>query len=311
MGKNYGGAYDIDTESYFGYDDMVVLAIQINDILESKGIPVECERCFVGDSDRELEADCVVHIKNGDKFVQKYVDLDGATFTSFLTVDFRGNSSPSSLISRLAKKFADIIEQDFRDMCELELDVPDDIYMSTGLDDKDPVYGDDYGFGFDSNGDPIDESTVEELARISEEIIEGSELGKILDYIFVNEFNYNNQGGAFGAWFELNMQGELTDKSIDIYKFLRPDWDGSIVGFPGSAATNPGSFKIDVRITLGFDGKVDVKFADVSVYDSTRHFSDYDTNRFFMAFDEYAIIDYIKKIAEPVCYEIASTISNI
>lgn len=59
-------------------------------------------------------------------------------------------------------------------------------------DDLEPITGeDDFGFGFDSNGEAVSESMVEELARIAREILDKSDLCKEIDqYTDLHNFNY-------------------------------------------------------------------------------------------------------------------------
>lgn len=62
----------------------------------------------------------------------------------------------------------------------------DDLEYITGDSDDLP----DMGYGFDSNGDPIDESTVEELERIAQEILDKSEIHNVDEYADLHNFNY-------------------------------------------------------------------------------------------------------------------------
>ena len=198
-------------------------------------------------------------------------------------------------------------------MCELELDVPNDIYMSEDIEDKDPVFGDeveDYGFGFDSNGEPIDESTVDELCRITEEIVD-DQLKNLIVYPFVqrDNFDYYMSGGAWGGTFSFDIDGDVTDKNINIYDF-QLNHNESIIGFNGSAVTNPGRFSLSVRINVT-NNSVSTDIWDVSVYDSDNRYSSWDTEQFFKCFDKEAIESYISEQVEPVRNEVAHTIFNI
>lgn len=64
----------------------------------------------------------------------------------------------------------------------------DDLEYVTGDEDDEPA--EDWGFGFNSNGDPIDESTVEELERIAQEVLDKSEIHNIDEYADLHNFNY-------------------------------------------------------------------------------------------------------------------------
>ena len=66
-----------------------------------------------------------------------------------------------------------------------EVDI-DDLEYVTGEDDE-PA---DMGYGFDSNGEPIDESTVDELERIAQEVLDKSEIHNIDEYADLHNFNY-------------------------------------------------------------------------------------------------------------------------
>ena len=62
------------------------------------------------------------------------------------------------------------------------------------IDDLDYISGDDeqedWGYGFDSNGEPVTESMVEELERIAQEILDKSEIHNIDKYADLHNFNY-------------------------------------------------------------------------------------------------------------------------
>jgi hypothetical protein len=62
------------------------------------------------------------------------------------------------------------------------------------IDDLDYISGDDeqedWGYGFDSNGEPITESMVEELERIAQETLDKSEIHNIDEYADLHNFNY-------------------------------------------------------------------------------------------------------------------------
>lgn len=62
------------------------------------------------------------------------------------------------------------------------------------IDDLDYISGDDeqedWGYGFDSNGEPVTESMVEELERIAQETLDKSEIHNIDKYADLHNFNY-------------------------------------------------------------------------------------------------------------------------
>ena len=65
-----------------------------------------------------------------------------------------------------------------------------DLDYITG-EDAEGYEAEDYGFGFDSNGEPVTESMVEELERIAQEILDKSNLCKEIDqYASIKQFNY-------------------------------------------------------------------------------------------------------------------------
>lgn len=84
-------------------------------------------------------------------------------------------------------------DNDDPDYASRAIELSEDI-GEVDIDDLEPITGEgedtDYGFGFDSNGNPIDESTVEELERIAQEVLDKSEIHNIDEYADLHNFNY-------------------------------------------------------------------------------------------------------------------------
>lgn len=185
-------------------------------------------------------------------------------------------------------------------------------YSVTASDDYSDESSDlDYGFGFDQNGAAIDESTVEELCRVANEILAESELAKICNgncEIPDHTWNYYATGTAFGASTDYTIIVKLNEDSINIYNYSRPDYEGIMLDFKNAY----GTFKLEFEISVHSDEIYRVQaIHNADVYDSHGTFSDYYSERFNMAFDLDGICDWLKTIAQPVVYDIQSTVSNI
>lgn len=179
--------------------------------------------------------------------------------------------------------------------------------------------GDDFGYGYDSNGEPIDESTVDELYRIAErEILPESDLAK-LGRVTIDEdtFDYYMTRTAWGARIKYTMYLE-TDENNDVFDleayalesaFMRPSFDRNSI--LSRVYTVSLQFNIYVE---GYDVegyvKVEVELADGLVY-KNGVFDSYHSERFAEYFDEDALCDRVKEIAEPAVREIHRTLSDL
>lgn len=95
------------------------------------------------------------------------------------------------------------------------------------IDDLDYISGDDeqedLGYGFDSNGDPIDESTVDELCRFANEILEKSNLAKIDKYVTIDEDSFDYYMASPWVTETFTIKFDITTDNLDMMSFVLPD----------------------------------------------------------------------------------------
>lgn len=166
----------------------------------------------------------------------------------------------------------------------------------------------DYGYGFDSNGEAIDESTVDEMYRIAGEILEQSELGQLDPdaTIYEDSFKYFATGLAWGADLAYTIMMEISSDDLDLRKFYTDSDDSTMFIDLNSNSEVKMQFNIHVRR----GNEIQVKLTQVDIYEGWRYTEYYDKN-FYKLFDVEKICDYVKRLAEPVVNEIHSTLSNI
>ena len=179
-------------------------------------------------------------------------------------------------------------------------------------DELEPVMGEgeDIGYGIDSYGETIDESTVNELYRMAErDILPNTELAKIDPYVSIDEDSWDFY---FGGVSNTGMMGvvkfyihfKLTSDNIDLNEFVIPE-----------ARLYP-DFKY-YTASLDFDiytenGKVtDVVLESADIYKSDNSYDTYQSDKFKEAFNVEAIENYIEKLAAPAVEEIYNAVSNL
>ena len=179
-------------------------------------------------------------------------------------------------------------------------------------DELEPVMGEgeDIGYGIDSYGETIDESTVNELYRMAErDILPKTELAKIDPYVSIDEDSWDFY---FGGVSNTGMMGvvkfyihfKLTSDNIDLNEFVIPE-----------ARLYP-DFKY-YTASLDFDiytenGKVtDVVLESADIYKSDNSYDTYQSDKFKEAFNVEAIENYIEKLAAPAAEEIYNAVSNL
>ncbi|MBP5433691.1 hypothetical protein [Ruminococcus sp.] len=170
------------------------------------------------------------------------------------------------------------------------------IEFAVGDDDLDYITGDDedLGYGFNSNGEALDESTVDELCRIANEILDSSELAQYDRYTHVDRDSFEYYGSIpyiqeeFYICFELRGDGKwFLDNGF-------VDFGGELKGWNVSKDY---AFKCDIYIKNG-------EVIDI-IYDETPaapYGADYNYE---------AIARYIKELAAPVAMEIYNGTTNI
>lgn len=165
----------------------------------------------------------------------------------------------------------------------------------------------DFGFGNDSDGNPIDESAVDELCRIANEVLNKSDLATHGDYCDIDRdtFNYFATGTTWGAHLKYIITFDTDSDYIDLDKFIKTDYDSLRPDFRRYYSTNL-SFKINV------DGEtVTTNLSDVSVLDNHGDYKDWDTRRFNKYIDVESLTEYITDLAQNAVKQIHSTVSNI
>lgn len=129
---------------------------------------------------------------------------------------------------------------------------------------EDTFDNEDWGYGFDSNGDAIDESTVDELYRIAErDILPKTELAKIDEYVTIDEDSFEFYMSSPWVQESFTIIFEMTTDDLDMMSYVLPDaeWIYDYNGY-GSRLDNL-KFFIDVK-----NGEVSkVTLADHSVKD--------------------------------------------
>lgn len=169
----------------------------------------------------------------------------------------------------------------------------------------------DFGYGYDSNGGVISESTVDEMYRIAGEVLEQSNLAQLDPYTTIDEdsFEYFSSGTAWGAYLKYEIDFDAFSDKIDINSFV--DWDEVEDQKLLAVDTKSGRYEIVVRFGIFVDGStIDAEVGDVLVKDGNR-FDDYLAKVYMQILDSDRFCEYIKNLAEPVVDEIQSTLSNI
>lgn len=161
-------------------------------------------------------------------------------------------------------------------------------------------------YGYDSNGEQIDESTVDELYRIAEsDILWKSELSAIGDVsIASGSFDYFMTGTAFGASLKYRIVVYTDSDHIDPMDYVKH----GAAGYP-DFNSDPYFAEMTFAIDVNND-EVSAEFVEAWIYDETTH-SDYFTDNFTKWFDTKQMCKMIEKIAKPIVREIRITLSNL
>ena len=175
-------------------------------------------------------------------------------------------------------------------------------------------FEDDYGYGYDQNGELIDESTVDELYRIAEyELLPKSELARIFgaDNISIDEdtFDYTATGTAFGAYITYDIIIHVATGSygnrFNLNKFINPNYDEIRPDFDIT------DIAFDIIVHVDGDkvtATVDLNPRNIRVdLDPSSYFA----KKFDRIIDVPKIEHDVETIAERDVYEIKSVLSNI
>lgn len=177
---------------------------------------------------------------------------------------------------------------------------PDDIKAATSDDELEPIMGDDFaedlGFGFDSNGDPIDESTVEELERIAQEIVYKSEIAKYDEYADVHNFDYYVSSPYVSEKFDLTFTPEFTSDQM---------WSNGFVSNNQSGWDTSATYKLYINVRIKSGEVADISLNDVDMRNS------YAVDSALRNIDDVAIKNWVGKLVAPVAMQIYNATSNI
>lgn len=177
----------------------------------------------------------------------------------------------------------------------------DDLEYVTGEDDE-PA---DMGYGYDSNGDPIDESTVEELYRIAEyEILPKSELAKIDEYVSIDEDSWDFYMSSPHVTEKFYIHFKLTEKDINFNDYTLPD--GKM--FPDF---NYYTAVLDFDIYAENGEITSVILEDKKIYRPDGAFDDYDVKQFDDLYNVEALINYVEHLAADTVKDIYNGTTNL
>lgn len=179
------------------------------------------------------------------------------------------------------------------------------VEMSTYDEELSPIMGDDFtddlGFGFDSNGDPIDESTVEALESIARSILSESEISVIDNYADINNFNYYASMPYVQESFNIVFTARWTGQEMIDRGFMRND--ARMIGLNAE-------YRVPFNVKVKTGEVVDVDIFDIDVYSDGIH-NGYDTNRALKQIDVVALQNFAGSISAPVASEIYHGTVNI
>jgi hypothetical protein len=179
------------------------------------------------------------------------------------------------------------------------------VEMSTYDEDLSPIMGDDItddlGFGFDSNGYPIDESTVEALESIARSILSESEISVIDNYADINNFNYYASMPYVQESFNIVFTARWTGQEMIDKGFMRND--ARMIGINAE-------YRVPFNVKVKTGEVVDVDIFDIDVYSDGIH-NGYDTNRALKQIDVVALKNFAGSISAPVASEIYHSTVNI
>ena len=167
------------------------------------------------------------------------------------------------------------------------------------IDDLDYISGDDeqedWGYGFDSNGDPVTESMVEELERIAQETLDKSEIHNIDEYTDLYNFNYYASIPYIQESFDISFT-----YVADIYELSK---NGMATDEGIYTTVTPYNIHFNVRCENG-----EVKYAectDVDVNDG--YVKDVELTNFNLD----ALVQFATDLVNPVAMDIYNATTNI
>ena len=201
-------------------------------------------------------------------------------------------------------------DEDDSDYASRAVELSEDI-GEVDIDDLEPITGDgddediDYDFGFDSNGEALDESTVEELYRIAEyEILPKSELAKIDEYVSIDEDSWDFYMSSPHVTEKFYIHFKLTEKDIDFNKYALPE----ATAFPDF---NYYTAVLDFDIYTENGEVTSVVLEEVKINRPDGAFDDYDVKRFDKLYNVDAIINYVESLAADTVMDIYNGTTNL
>ena len=197
-------------------------------------------------------------------------------------------------------------EEDDPDYASRAIQLSEDI-GEVDIDDLEPITGDDvdYGYGYDSNGEAIDESTVEELYRIAEyEILPKSELAKIDECVSIDEDSWDFYMSSPHVTEKFYIHFKLTEKDIDFNKYALPE----AAAFPDF---NYYTAVLDFDIYTENGEVTSVVLEEVKINRPDGAFDDYDVKRFDKLYNVDAIINYVEALAADTVKDIYNGTTNL
>lgn len=150
-------------------------------------------------------------------------------------------------------------------------------------------------YGYNANGEEIDESTVEGLYRIAEyEVLPTTELAKLDRNCTIDEdsFDYYASTTNWGSMVSFEIRLTITTDDIDVMKYARPD---ATYLYDYRNGKNVGEIEMFIGVINNEIDAVDVIYSDIDL-------SQYDTD---------AIEAYVKKIAEPAVRKIVNAVTIV
>lgn len=150
-------------------------------------------------------------------------------------------------------------------------------------------------YGYDQNGEEIDESTVEMLYGIAEyKVLPTTELAKIDRYCTIDEdtFDYYATTTNWGSFVSFDINFTITTDDIDMMKYARPD---ATYLYDYRNGKDVGEIEMHIGVVGNEINAVDIIYSNIDL-------SQYDTD---------AIEAYVKELAEPAVHKIVQSVTIV
>ena len=169
----------------------------------------------------------------------------------------------------------------------------------------------DYNFGYDSNGYEIDEATVEELARIADEIFARADVYSGID---VNTFKkgYYLTGTAFGADLHYALCASFCTDTFDMSGFVKPDFNGTLYSYKKD--DDIAYANIDLELFVDNENIIVTSIdVDCFVNDGSGRFDykEFEVKHFFEKFDKEKIKAKVIECLTPAVREVHAVVSSL